>query len=473
MAPAAASLEQITLPFAFEGFGTSLAWWASQLGQAESPVVDHLLQLLFADPSAGGIGLNCTRYNIGGSTDPARNASFRPGANVVPCLSSPDEPQLRILERIVKLREGLPLHVEAFSNSPPQDLTISGSSAGHQSRFTDNIKLEDVPRFAQFLVDSVAALLEKGIPVSTLSPINEPSEPVWIVGNNQEGCYWSGPARKALATSLRTLLDSTGLKSRGVKLALAEENNLLNVARKLDFTSDGDIINVHTYTTDQFTDISVVKLYAWGIQDTRLLRSYVRSTAQKRKQPLAVSEFGLGGPSLSSNICDVGTHGFVLVRHAIHDIVSLNAIRWVYWQAVEDRGSNWGCIQVPFNGAPQSSDILVGAQYHALGMLVRAIPVGTRTFEYWCTTRRVVLINREFMRVVVASDASRTQRHLTWELASPVSGSFRVLRLETVDGKAVVNDLGVRTVEEGRPVEIPKGVVELWDGATTTPAPAA
>ena len=49
----------------FEGWGTSLAWWANDLGGWEDQTkVDEIMDLIF-DP-AQGLGLNIVRYNIGG-----------------------------------------------------------------------------------------------------------------------------------------------------------------------------------------------------------------------------------------------------------------------------------------------------------------------------------------------------------------------------------------------------------------------
>jgi hypothetical protein len=49
----------------FEGWGTSLAWWANDLGGwKDQTKVDEVMDLIF-DP-AKGLGLNIVRYNIGG-----------------------------------------------------------------------------------------------------------------------------------------------------------------------------------------------------------------------------------------------------------------------------------------------------------------------------------------------------------------------------------------------------------------------
>lgn len=49
----------------FEGFGTSLCWWANTVGQwANTTRFEQLMDLIF-HPTLG-LGLNQVRYNIGG-----------------------------------------------------------------------------------------------------------------------------------------------------------------------------------------------------------------------------------------------------------------------------------------------------------------------------------------------------------------------------------------------------------------------
>ena len=53
----------------FQGWGTSLCWWAHRVGY--SPVLtENAARLFFGDE---GLDLNIMRYNIGGGDDPAHN----------------------------------------------------------------------------------------------------------------------------------------------------------------------------------------------------------------------------------------------------------------------------------------------------------------------------------------------------------------------------------------------------------------
>ena len=54
----------------FEGWGTSLCWWANRIGYSDA--LSQLAAEAFCDPESG-LGLNILRYNIGGGDDPSHN----------------------------------------------------------------------------------------------------------------------------------------------------------------------------------------------------------------------------------------------------------------------------------------------------------------------------------------------------------------------------------------------------------------
>ena len=66
---------------AFEGWGTSLCWFANVAGGYPDPQRNYLADLLF-DPEKG-LGLQICRYNIGGSGWGTLDVpNFRYGANI-------------------------------------------------------------------------------------------------------------------------------------------------------------------------------------------------------------------------------------------------------------------------------------------------------------------------------------------------------------------------------------------------------
>lgn len=64
----------------FEGWGTSLCWWANALGRWEGPKKQEVLKLLFDEEE--GLGLNIVRYNIGGGINPDELKNMRTYADI-------------------------------------------------------------------------------------------------------------------------------------------------------------------------------------------------------------------------------------------------------------------------------------------------------------------------------------------------------------------------------------------------------
>ena len=75
----------------FEGWGTSLCWFANVVGGYPDAQRSYLADLLF-DPQKG-LGLQICRYNIGGSGWGTLDVpNFRYGANIERCRCSPVSP---------------------------------------------------------------------------------------------------------------------------------------------------------------------------------------------------------------------------------------------------------------------------------------------------------------------------------------------------------------------------------------------
>ncbi|KAK9817114.1 hypothetical protein WJX72_009728 [[Myrmecia] bisecta] len=106
----------------FEGWGTSLCWFANV--RYPEGVRQRLFDLLF-DPGQG-LGLEIVRYNIRG-VDPG----------------SPDAGNLPVPRLIA----------EAFSNSPPFWMTVSGRSMGHHDPKCDNLAPANYDNFVHYLTE--------------------------------------------------------------------------------------------------------------------------------------------------------------------------------------------------------------------------------------------------------------------------------------------------------------------------------
>ena len=120
----------------FEGWGTSLCWWANRVGYSDS------LAQQAADAFYGenGLRLNIARFNIGGGDDPTHNHITRtdsamPGYTkyqngTVTYDWTADANQRNVLKRCVEAA-GDDAIVEMFSNSPPYWMCKSGCTSGN------------------------------------------------------------------------------------------------------------------------------------------------------------------------------------------------------------------------------------------------------------------------------------------------------------------------------------------------------
>ena len=181
----------------FEGWGTSLCWWANRVGYSDT------LAQLAADTffSPDGLGLNIARFNIGGGDDPSHTHITRTDSNMpgytkynngsVTYDWSADANQRNVLQRCIKAA-GDDMIVEMFSNSPPYYMTNSGCSSGAVKSSENNLRSDKYTDFAEYLAE-VTAHYEKdwGIHVQSITPMNEPYTDYWgAYSNKQEGCHF-------------------------------------------------------------------------------------------------------------------------------------------------------------------------------------------------------------------------------------------------------------------------------------------
>lgn len=338
----------------FQGWGTSLAWWANI---PYDPLTHNILsELIF---SKSGLGLNIVRYNLGGGSHPQFPQTNMRTGGMVPCLkmdsytpfnSSNDPFQISFLDKAVQFGVN---HVELFANTPPWWMTTNNKTSGANHIGTTNLSADKYPDFAQFLVNSFYFLKQritfenKHNIAFYLSPFNEPSNPFWYYNPNnngsQEGCFFTVHSQnkilqfiKALDPYSEIVLSSPDEFTSGFALAtyLLSPKNII------------DKVNVHGYSLsyknqDLYLDTNFIR------------RSLVKSVSPK---PLWMSEFGMGGN-------DTLVTALKLARHIFRDLQTYSPQAWIYWQVVESSSSDgWGLIHIPFD-RPTYQQISIRKQY--------------------------------------------------------------------------------------------------------------
>ncbi|MGN7970769.1 RICIN domain-containing protein [Microbacterium sp. 22296] len=366
----------------FEGWGTSLVWFANATGNYPADVRQKLYDAVFGED---GLNLNIARYNIGGGNATDVPSYLRPGGAVpgfwnpnLPATDdkgaitstyadrdrykaawNPDDPTHYDFTADSAQRwwidalKGKVTHWEAFSNSPPYFLTQSGFvSGGINNATSEQLATADMDKFAGYLTTVVDELeKEHGIQFDTIDPFNEPNTNYWSTNipsgqtwptsaSRQEGAHIGPQRQDEMIKALAARLADPDTKTDAVISAMDETNPGIFAtnwnAWSLESKNAVDQLNVHTYGTGG--------------------RQVVRDIAKAADKPLWMSEVeGNWTPGKGFNPVDIG-NGLGMAEHIVGDLQELEPDAWVFWQPVEDLYNmqkveqlNWGSVFIDFD----------------------------------------------------------------------------------------------------------------------------
>ena len=305
----------------FEGWGTSLCWWANHVGGWSATGRDALVDAV-VDP-ANGLGFNIFRYNIGGGENPAHDhmrqygemPGFEPSDGTWDWTA--DANQRAVLQSIVTRAPGAIL--EAFSNSPPYWMTKSGCASGNTDG-SNNLKDDSYDAFATYLTEVVKHFRDSwGITFRTLEPLNEPNASWWTANGNQEGCHFGASNQQTIIKAVAAQLASKGLTATTV--AASDENSLddaYNIMRAYDTASLAAMtqMNAHSYSGSR--------------------RAELRTLATMKAKRLWQSESG----PLNATLADDTEAAIFMAGRIITDLRDMQPEAWVDWQ-IGDPSRNW------------------------------------------------------------------------------------------------------------------------------------
>ncbi len=314
-----------------EGWGSSLCWWAAQVGNWDEKKVDEIVDLI---TSPDKLNMNIFRYNIGGGDDPAhadghmvkgkgKRAEMEgfKDSPTAPYNWEADKGQRTILLKIKKKRPDAVF--EAFSNSAPYWMTYSGCAAGNEDPLKDNLKPEYYEMFCDYLLDVCKHYKTTyQIDFKTLEPFNESFSDYWYAEGSQEGCHFEPESQMKIIRMLYPKLKATGLNTL---LSASDETNLrqfLTVQKA--YQTAGDIwdklgqLNTHTYS------------------GTNTEREEVRRLIRQSGKPFWQSETGPSkGQGLESNL--------LLAQKLFDDMRIMRPQAWLDWQLMEEGNNEW-CV---------------------------------------------------------------------------------------------------------------------------------
>ena len=322
-----------------EGWGSSLCWWAAQVGAWDEVKVDSIVDLI---TSPDKLNMNIFRYNIGGGDDPshldghmvkgkgkrAEMEGFKPSADA-PYNWTADKGQ-RIL--MLKIKAKRPDAVfEAFSNSPPYWMTYSGCAGGNIDPMQDNLKPEFYAAFCDYLLDVCKHYkAQYGIEFKTLEPFNESTSNYWYNLGSQEGCHFTTETQLKIIRMLYPKLQTSGLKT---VISVSDETNIASCIKVLKtYQEAGDILdkvgqlNTHTYS---------------GNNSERTEAYHLTKSIGK---PFWQSETGPSGNKRTS----FETNLF-LAQKLLDDMRYMKPQACLDWQLMEENNEVWCLMRCNFN----------------------------------------------------------------------------------------------------------------------------
>eukprot|EP00668_Euglena_longa_P048423 GGOE01065491.1.p1 GENE.GGOE01065491.1~~GGOE01065491.1.p1 ORF type:complete len:574 (-),score=134.67 GGOE01065491.1:238-1959(-) len=345
----------------FQGWGTSLCWWANVVGRwRDADKVSSLLDLLFGPQ---GLQLTIARYNLGAGSDDDRHPKFRDGARM-PCFKAKDGPldlwrdegQWRVLQEAI-LR-GV-RSVQAFCNSPPVWMTRNGQAAGAEDGEACNLDPVQVDAFAAFVGEACAELVAAmgDAKLVAVTPFNEPLARWWTPDNSQEGCHFEPIEQCRLLVAVHRTLRHF---APGTALAASEDwspEKTLQSWSAYDVEAKSCVTHIHTHTYAQTQAVELAH------------------AARKEGKALWMSEMALGDGKRDDGSMEVA---LMLSAHITRDLNSMKPEAWIYWQAVEDdaHDHNWGLIRAPFRRGGEER-YGVTKQYHAMAHFTRFVQPGS------------------------------------------------------------------------------------------------
>lgn len=323
-----------------DGWGVSLCWWANMCGKWSDKKIDELIDWMV---SPEGLNWNIFRYNIGGGDDPnwtncyahhmgngkglraemegfqdERNGEFH---------WERDAAQRKIM---LKIKEKRPdVIFEAFSNSCPWWMTVSGCCSGNEDGSKDNLKPEYYEDFANYLVEVCKHYKETyGIEFKTIEPFNESATDYWYKAGTQEGCHFDFASQVAFVKILEPILKKSGLNT---VISAADETNIkiaVSGLKEFQNSNAASIIgqwNSHTYSADNRA------------------RSQFGSLARADGKDVWMSETGSGGSGIAGNLN--------MAQRLIDDVRYIAPDAWVDWQYMEEGNDQWCMVRGSFSDA--------------------------------------------------------------------------------------------------------------------------
>ncbi len=360
----------------YQGWGTSLCWWANVVGNYPN-------RTNFVDMAFSQLKLNIARYNIGGGENPSSPVAGQGYRTIMQGFEptngiwnwNADQNQRWILQQAEARGVNL---VDAFANSPPWWMCVNSNCVGNAS-YTNNLQVACEVPFAIYLATVVSNLtVLDGDHFNYVTPMNEPNGSKWYSGSpSQEGCNMN-PAMQSvvvgdLYSQLQTIAPSVAI----------------DAAEDVDPQQTYD--DLGSYSATSINDTALFSTHTYSFTGAGNLKSQ----ASSKGKPLWMTEYG-----------DSDASGLTMARYIYNDIDTMGAQAWCYWQVI-DSARGWGfllnSLLAPTNPS-YTTNYTINEKFYVMGQFSEFIRPGcniisvndTNTLAAWNPTNStlvLVLIN--------------------------------------------------------------------------------
>ncbi len=390
---------------AWEGWGTSLAWWANVFGDR-----DDFADLFFTTKTVSyngaslpGLGLNIARYNLGASSWNAVGSERM--------VASPNIPRFKQIEGFwqdwsnedpassawnwnadAKQRAMLTKATqrgaisELFANSPMWWMCSNHNPSGAADG-GNNLQSWNHRQHALHLATTARRARDQwGVNFRTVDPFNEPSSGWWKADGGQEGCHIDATTQRSVIANLRTELDRVGLT--GVGISASDETNY-------------DLARTTWSSFDSATKDRVRQVNVHGYQGLDGRRDLLGNDVRAAGKVLWNSEHG-----------DSDGSGMMTARCLLMDFRWLKPTAWCYWQ-VMDPTAGWGTIRYDGGSAQPGA---VETKLYVLAQFTRHIRPGMRIINTG-VDYAVAAHDAAARRLVIVAANNGGAQNLTFDLA--------------------------------------------------------
>ncbi|HAG12331.1 MAG TPA: alpha-L-arabinofuranosidase [Ruminococcus sp.] len=403
----------------FEGWGTSLCWWANRVGYSDS-LAQQTADVFYGD---NGLRLNIARFNIGGGDDPSHDHITRTDSNMpgytkynngnVTYDWSADANQRNVLRRCCEAA-GDDMIVEMFSNSPPYYMTKSGCSTGFTDPGKNNLKDDSYTAFAEYLAEVCKHYQNDwGIKVQSVEAMNEPYTNFWgAYSKKQEGCHFDiGNSESKIILELQKAMDARGMSD--VLISASDETSI-----------DVQIDAYNALSGDAKAAVDRIDTHTYGGSK----RAQLKDLALNAGKNLWMSEVD-GKGTAGTNAGEMSA-GLWLSQRITTDCNNLNASAWILWQVIDShicaagyngkkdggmvntQGGFWGTAVADHD----KDTIVLTKKYYCFGQYTRYIRPGMIMLNSSDSTM-AAYDKQNHQLVIVAYNTGGSANNMTFDLS--------------------------------------------------------